>query len=257
MRYNVNGRQAYSVLKKADEIKVYYEDRDKIMDFVEKIPEATIILDYTGTQKEWKLWQMYSEKFAEFHVMLHDLYLAPEFNEAGINWYWFYPITSFYELNMIVKLKPSYVILGAPLCFDLKKVKNIVGDIPVRLVANIANMFNIPNIEFDSVCGPWIRPEDVSKYEEYVQAIDFAEANTAREETLLQIYKYDQKWPGNLNLLIDYLNINVDNRAFPDEFGEIRTTCGQRCQSGSGCRFCHRALSFAKTLKTSGAKDRT
>ena len=37
MRYCVSGRQPYSVMKRADEIKVAYADRDRIMDFVEKI----------------------------------------------------------------------------------------------------------------------------------------------------------------------------------------------------------------------------
>ena len=37
MRYCVSGRQPYSVLKRADEVKVAFRDRDRIMDFVENI----------------------------------------------------------------------------------------------------------------------------------------------------------------------------------------------------------------------------
>jgi hypothetical protein len=39
-------------LKKADEIKVAYIDRDRILDFVEKIPNSTIILDVPGDESD-------------------------------------------------------------------------------------------------------------------------------------------------------------------------------------------------------------
>jgi hypothetical protein len=35
MHYCVNGRQPYSVLKKADEVYVQHRDKDRIIDFVE------------------------------------------------------------------------------------------------------------------------------------------------------------------------------------------------------------------------------
>ena len=45
MKYCVAGRQPYSVLKKADEVKVQYRDIDRILDFIEKIPDKIVILE--------------------------------------------------------------------------------------------------------------------------------------------------------------------------------------------------------------------
>ena len=86
MRFCVSGRQPYSVIKRADEIKFTYNDRDRIMDLVEKYPEKTVILDVPGHEGDWKLWEMYSEKFHEFYIALHDLSRVPEFNQAHIKW---------------------------------------------------------------------------------------------------------------------------------------------------------------------------
>ena len=125
MKYCISGRQPYSVLKQADEIKVKYNDKDRIIDFVEKIPNKTIILDMPEFDVDYDTWRMYDEKFEGGFVLgLHHLTRADEMNIEGIKWYWPYPITSFYELNAIMELSPSYVMVGMPLSFDLDKVFN-------------------------------------------------------------------------------------------------------------------------------------
>ena len=262
MRFCVNGRQPYSVIKKADEIKFNYNDKDRILDFVEEYPDKVIILDVTNQEGEWKLWQMYSEKFAEFHIALHDLSRASEFNNAGVNWYWPYPITSYYELDMIVNLHPSYIMIGPPLSFDLDQMVNHLYDpydgthlIPVRMVANVAHPNYLPPNGVHGICGQWIRPEDVQLYSTRVQCLEFDNVDLNQEEVMLHIYKENKEWPGNLNLLIQKLNFNVDNRAIPEELGERRMNCGQRCWRNGSCQLCIHAFQFADQIrKTSLAR---
>ena len=250
MRYCVSGRQPYSVMKRADEIKVAYNDKDKIFDMIEKVPEAVVILDFIGNEKEWRTWEMYSEKFKEFYVMLHDLNDYQEFNENGIKWYWPYPITSFYELRKVADLGPAYLMLGAPLTFDLETAKRCANGIPFRMIVNIAQPDYLPTAPYgDGVCGSWVRPEDQEVYGKYIQCFEFDEVNLTQEETLLHIYKEVKLWQGNLNLLIKRLNYNIDNRLIEASFGTLRTDCGQRCMSGSACNFCNRAFHTAKTLR--------
>ena len=258
MRYCVSGRQPYSVMKKADEIKVAYIDRDRIMDFIEKIPNKTIILDVPGDEAEWNTWTMYSEKFYEFYIALHKLERAKDFNRHNIKWYWPYPITSFYELNMIIKLHPSYLMIGPPLSFDLERVLNCSYDdnsiensspIPLRMVVNVAHPKYLPDNDEHGICGQWVRPEDSQLYSSRVQCFEFDEVDLQQEATLLHIYKENKEWPGNLNLIIQRLNFNVDNRAIPEELGERRMSCGQRCWSGSRCHLCVSAFKFAEQLR--------
>jgi hypothetical protein len=256
MRYCVSGRQPYSVLKKADEIKVNYIDRERIFDFVENIPNKTIILDVPGDEAEWETWAMYGEKFNEFYIALHNLKRYEEFAGHGVKWYWPYPITSYYELNKIIALKPSYLMIGPPLSFDLERVRALAyadGDatpIPLRMVCNNAKPDYLPKVPGqDGVCGQWVRPEDAAHYEFAVQCFEFENVDLKQEETLLAIYKENQTWPGNLNLIIQNLNFNVDNRVVPIDMVAARTNCGQRCFSTSSCKLCISALKFADQLR--------
>ena len=258
MRFCVSGRQPYSVLKRADEIRVAYADRDRILDFVEKIPNKTIILDVPGDEADWNTWAMYNDKFDEFYIAIHKLSRAGEFNYHNIKWYWPYPITSFYELDMIVSLHPSYLMIGQPLTFDLQKVISKVYDdgcdeneeyIPLRMTVNIAHPEYLPDNGISGICGQWVRPEDADAYGEYVRCFEFANVDLKREEVLLHTYKENKNWPGNLNLLIQRLNYNVDNRAISEDLCNKRMNCGQKCWSGSACRLCVTELMFAEALR--------
>ena len=64
-------------MKKADQIKVRWEDRDRIIDFVEKLPDKVIILEVKAVPevKDFETWKMYTEKFKEFYIASHDLRL--------------------------------------------------------------------------------------------------------------------------------------------------------------------------------------
>lgn len=250
MLYSVNGRQPYSVLQRADEIKVKYEDREILLDFLEKIPDKRIVLSVYGVDaNDWDLWKVYSEKFEDFMIALFDLDRWEEFNEHGIKWYWPYPITSFYELSTLIKLNPSQIMLGAPLTFDLERARDLT-DIPFRMIPNVAALKYIPAAEKShGVFGQWVRPEDVKIYEEYISVFEFDKVDLSQEELMLRVYKEDQHWPGNLNLLLQDFNVNVDNRGIEDKLAEKRINCKQRCLSGGACRLCEREILFVDFIR--------
>lgn len=252
MKFCVSGRQPYSVLKRADEIKVMYQDKDIILDFINSIPDKEIILDVPDVEADFKLWHVYDEKFKAFYIALHNLTRAKELNKENIKWYWPYPITSFYELREVVYLNPSYIMIGAPLSFDLKAVVEITKEIPIRMIANMAKpAYLITDNDSYNITGQWIRPEDVDAYSEYISTIEFdgISNNLQREETLLHIYKEVGSWPGNLNLILEEFNYNVDNRAIPEELVAVRMNCGQRCMRDGACRRCYNSIIFADKLR--------
>ena len=248
MRFCINGRQPLSIIKMADEIKFSYNDRDKIFDLIEQCPEKTIILE-SGNENNWKNLQMYNEKFKEFYIALRDIHQFAEFNKNNIKWYWPYPITSYYELEMIANLKPSYIMIGPPLTFDLDKVNSLIYPIPLRMTVNAAHPLYLPTNGKYGIHGQWVRPEDIARYGEKVRCFEFDEcASLSEEETYLRTY-LNQQWPGNLNLLIKKLNYNVDNRAIPEDLGEKRMNCGQKCCAGSSCHLCDSAFLFADMVR--------
>ena len=252
MKFSVESRQPYSVLKDADEIRVMYKDKEILMDFIEKIPNKDIVLELPPKEEiSVEVIKMYQEKFTNFYIALHKLDQYEFMNNNNIQWYWPYPITTYFELHKIINLKPAYVLLGAPLCFDLPKVKEIVGEIKLRMVVNKAlpdyliTSFSDINIE-----GPYVRPDDVKLYEDIIDVMEFEVdyGNYKKEEALLRIYKTGE-YSGNLNLIIDNLNVDVDNRIIESSFGEKRICCGQKCLRNKTCRFCINSIILANNIR--------
>lgn len=73
---------------------------------------------------------------------------------------------------------------------------------------------------------------------------------------MFHIYQENGYWPGNLNLLFTNFNVNVDNRGLPEEIGETRANCGQRCMANSNCRFCETAVKFSNALRKKHYDDK-
>ena len=254
MNFCVDGRHSYSVLKQADEIRVAYRDKGILMDYIEKVPDKTIILDIPTEEFEnvnINEILMYSEKFSNFYACIHKLEHFLIFANNNINWYWAYPITSFFELRAILKLQPSQILLAAPLTFSLPQVKKLCSDIKIRAVANSAvPKYLIVSMYKDNVAGFWIRPEDVDTYAQYIDTIEFDVnyGDYKKEAILLDVYK-SRSWPGNINLLIDNLNRNISNIAIPNDFAEKRIACGQACMVNGVCKYCNNALKVAEDIR--------
>lgn len=248
MKYCVSGRQQRITLSKADEIKMLYKDRERLIDYISDFSDKIFVVQIPKEEQEidWTLLSMFKEKTKEFYLAIQNLNLVNGIFEKGFKFYWDYPIFTWYELEGIAALNPSYLYLGPPLSFSLEKVKSKYN-IPIRLCANLAYDAYIPRE--NGIYGSWIRPEDIEEYSKWVETIEFVTDDLGKEATLLQVYKENKVWPGNLNLLITNLNYNIDNRAIPEEIGEIRANCGQRCKQGERCNFCGTAFNFATSIR--------
>lgn len=117
------------------------------------------------------------------------------------------------------------------------------------MVVNVAHPAYLPLENTNGICGQWVRPEDAKLYSTRINCFEFDEVDLKQEEVLLHIYKDNQEWPGNLNLIIKKLNYDVDNRGLIEEVGKRRMTCRQRCWGNSNCHLCVSAFKFAEALK--------
>lgn len=248
MKYCVSSRQSKNILEQADEIRINYKDINYLIDLLinEKLKNKTFIIDIPKDMKiDWQKIKTYNANY-NIIICLYDLCHLNICQEYNLKYYWAYPITTMYELMGLIDLKVSYLFLGAPLCFMLDKCVNKT-DIPIRLCPNLAYDAYIPRD--NGIFGSWVRPEDVKDYEKYVYCFDFVGVDLKEEMALLNIYKNQKNWPGNLNLLIKNFNVNVDNRALPDKIGYLRTNCQQRCMGNGTCRFCETAIRFANQIR--------
>ena len=243
MNFCISVRHQDQVRKKADELMIDYIDINILYDLIEQYPKKKYVVRIPrGEEINWQELKIFSTK-CKLVLAIEDLHMAKECKKRLLDFFWAYPITSYYELQGVLKLGVKEVLLGAPLYFDLtmKELK----DVKVRLVANLCYEDYIPRA--DGIQGTYVRPEDVDRYEEYVDTLEFRTDGLTQEATLLDIYKR-REWGGNLNILLTNLGCDVDNRAIPDEFAPARIQCRQNCMRTGTCHFCETAIKFSKTL---------
>lgn len=249
MKYCVSNRQPKQLLEKADEIKVQYSDIARIKNYIEDYPNKSFVYEIPknilNSNIEWSKIKEYAEK-ADFKLAIKNLNLATECHNRNISFYWDYPVFTYYELRSLIKLNPCYIILNAPLFFDLENV-NKITKIPIRLSPNLAYDAYIP--KDNGIYGTWIRPEDVDNYSKYVNILEFVGVTTEQEATLFHIYQENKTYPGNLNFLFTNFNYHVDNRSLPEDLGIRRMTCGQRCMVHGTCHYCETIMNHANLIK--------
>lgn len=250
MKYCLSARQPDAILKKADEIKIELRDFKAIPEYVEKFPDKTLILEFVNDLPEdfdWEEIQVYNDKMnGNLICALSDLGLVLECQLRNIRFYYKYPVTSFFELEGLKELGVCYILVGTPLLFDLKTAANY--QIPLRAIPNLAYEPYI--VRKNGIIGGWIRPEDSNTYGQYIDTFEFyAPKSLNKEASIYKVYAENGTWPGNLNLLIDNLNFDFDNRLLYDaeNFAERRMSCQQKCLKGRSCHYCIDQLQFPDT----------
>lgn len=252
MKYCLSARQPVSVLKQADEIMVEFRDYRIISDFFADYPDKVIILDIPVDKMNVEIepiLKAYTEASDNFVCRLSSV--RPEatrfFKENDIKFYYAYPVDNYYDLKALDDLGVEYARIAPPLTHDMKHTGYF--GCQIRAVPNVAYDAYIPRE--NGIIGGWIRPEDVEYYEEGIDVFEFEGGlNLEQEKTMFEIYSQKKEWKGNLNILITNLNENVTSVGLPDEFGQIRATCRQRCTRNGTCHYCESAFRLANALET-------
>lgn len=244
MKYCLSSRQEKSYLEQADEIIVNYRDRNIIYDFVEDYPNKPIILRVPKEEVDFEEIKTFASK-TKIICCLENIYMSIECQDAGIDFFYAYPVTSYFELQGLKELGVCQAYIGIPLFFDLPNVKKI--GVPLRAVPNVAYEPYIPRE--NGICGQWIRPEDVEVYEEYIDTFEFRFDELSQERALFRIYAQQHRWPGEISDIIRNFNAEGLNRLVYDEIGKIRLSCKQKCQSGHPCTLCERSIKFGDVVR--------
>lgn len=251
----ISCRHPLTMLRKASEIRVDYKDIERLADFVTEDWTCTADINIYIPRDQLIDWNKINIYKNNLNIILafEDTFSFKNAAEQGYKYFWSYPVTTWYELRGLIDLGVCQVLLDAPLYFQLPRVKRACGDIEIRLVVN--RCFNNYMPRKEGVCGTYVRPEDVEIYSEYVDHMEFDTDHLQKEATLWNVYN-EGRWPGNLNLLLDYLVENVDNRglnilpSFEEKvFAKRRINCGQRCQEDSGnCHFCYSVFKLVNAI---------
>lgn len=165
--------------------------------------------------------------------------------DNNIRFYFKHYITSYYELRTAIALGAEYIIPGAPLFFEMNRLKYF--KVKLRAIPNLAYFDGY--MRKNGVVGTWIRPEDLALYENYIDTIEFYAETKEKEKLLLDIYCDKKEWLGTLNDLVHNFDYKGFNNMFDQEVAKRRLNCGQRCQKNNSCHSCFWALELADPEK--------
>lgn len=258
MKFCLSYVRGSGLLDTADEISIWYQPgrATELIDFIQKHQNQRIILkigyqdnsnsSWFSTNKEYELINAIKEKYTGANIAVEFFTKDSEFNLKNLIVPYFFstPISTFDQLHYYIDKGVSDVILESDICFSLKCAKTICSNhgVKIRIDPRRASS-SAPS--YDPLTHFFIRPEDLSALDNYIDVIFF---DTINQDIYYNIYFKDKEWFGDLQDLIEGLNFSVDNRCIIPSFGTIRATCSKKCKSTGKCNICPQIYSISKKL---------
>jgi len=148
----------------------------------------------------------------------------------------------------LIELGVSDIYITEELGFELDKIATIAHKKGIQIRA-FPNICQSGSVSMPSLKSFFIRPEDVSIYESYIDVLEFF-GNEEKQSILYKIYK-DKKWFGKLKEIIPNFDSELDSRFIIPHFAKQRIKCGKKCLKGGKCKICERIEQLSKTLEKS------
>lgn len=245
IKFCLDSRVSSKYRKKAQELYIEYRDFKSIPNYLEEDYEnITLIIDAPVQLTVEQLGELkrYTRHKENIILALHSYNQLTEDYE-GLKWYLMVPCNSFMEAKALQDAGAEYIVLGETLFFDITRLKDY-GIKNVRIMVNQASHSPVPRK--NGICGPWIRPEDLAMYDIFDQTIiEFPGCMPSKEEALYRIYAEEHRWAGELDYIIDNINVKTPNRMLPSEFTTHRLNCRQRCNT---CHICPNLIRLANNI---------
>lgn len=257
MKYCINYTKTSKILNEVDEITIRYNHLDStLFELLNKDKRINIAIDENNIEdfrnnNEIINIQKYKQDNNNLKIyiklkiknddLIEDLKSAniPYFLEVyAFNWDLFWGL-----LNLGV----SDIYITEDLGFELNKIAEIAHnkEIQIRAFPNIAQSQWKTT---DGIKQFFIRPEDVSAYEDYIDILEFYGEQT-NQDLFYSIYAKDKKWFGPLQEIIIGLNSDLDSRFMLPDFGKHRIACKKKCEKGEPCNICNQIIELSKLLK--------
>lgn len=255
MKYAINFHRSFRYMNEVDEIILHYDDKNyNIIEFLkDKKQEQRIVLDVTEIEdiKDYiKIFSIAQKEHQNFAIKLSmkQEWVVADLYEENISFFFEEFVDTWDKLVSLVKLNVSDVYIVSDLGFDLQDVSTFCKKhkVNIRVFPNIAQVSSKIN-NLDKIKSFFIRPEDMSIYEQYVDICEFF-GDLDRQSVLYEIYT-KQSWLGNLNDLILNLKMSLYSKTVVPMFAEARVNCKKRCIKGKKCSLCDRVLETAKLLE--------
>lgn len=150
------------------------------------------------------------------------------------------------KLVALCERKVSDVYITGELGFKMSLAREIADryQVNLRVVPNCPTISGFKPLvvsKEEALTSFWIRPEDLFKYEDYIDIVEFYAINN-EQPTYYNIYFQDKKWEGNMSALTCGV-LDLENATLISSFTEFRINCGKACLRNR----CHACSRFAIT----------
>ena len=215
-------------------INIYIENIDECLQY--KIVEKMINLKKENPEINYALkFSMYN-KDLPFDKMIKE----------NIKFYFNVYISQWEDLLQMLDLGVSDIYITEDLGFELNKVKKVCENkVQIRAFPNVAQKSwdKIPDLK-----SFFIRPEDVEKYEPYIDVLEIY-GDRKKHDILFKIYSKNKQWFGKLNEIITGFNSDLDSKFMTPRFADKRIRCSRECLKGGKCMICEHIEELSKNLE--------
>lgn len=252
MKYCMRYSRTFRYLDEIDELNIDFKRSDAgLPNFLDKYKDKTINISLTGEyeDKDVELLINLYRKYGNLKVKLpmKDIDSIEKLRRCGVPFFFTDTFDDWDKLNEAFALEPTDVYIVNYLGFCLKNVAEMAHSrgIDVRVVPNLAqsrwrNQLGLRKF--------FIRPEDTSIYEQYVDVFEIF-AESGRESVYYDIYANMGYWFGDLNEIIYNLVDSIDSRCLLPNWGKYRLNCGKECIKDGNCEICDKLLTLSEALK--------
>lgn len=245
--------------QKNTEININYKPKIKeLQDFILRYPQKRINLifnrwDDFQKQRDPALIQALRKKYPTCNLVMrlpsYSGQIQDILSEKQLPHYYYILADKWDIFNGLLEKNITDIYIVEDLCFFMDKIKAKKEEkgIHIRTFCNICQK---SWQETNPLQTFFIRPEDISLYEGYIDTIEFFNAiqNKSALNILYDLYNNKQRWTGPLNEIIQGFDIDVNSTYIVPSFGERRLNCEKRCNF-SLCSFCSNISELAKILE--------
>lgn len=250
----------WSSVKEADE---QSQLKIQILNFAKKYKDKAIIIEFDFLDESdipflKKIYNQNSNCTISIPFnSYYNKYLCPVLKNNNIHFMFSDIVTCWRDFRIFLKEKPSQILIGNELCFNLPTIHKIAAenDCLIRVIPNFVprNAAISPFQEF------FLAPEDLDILQDTIDVVEIirytedSKGNLINTSLpLIHIYKIDKQWMGNLNEIITNLDESIPNQGIiRPNFAERRSTCKQKCLYNK-CNFCNIVKDLAYTAKEQG-----
>ena len=267
MKYCVRYSRKFNYIDKVDEFKIVYKpNHEKLLAFLELYSKKRIIISFTVDDIQEIVLSKCLEKYTSLENKNFAFLLPPineenkviislfikELKKSNIEYFFNEKLYSIDKVWEIISLGVSDVYICGELGFELKSISKRIHDagVKIRIHPDVAQS---TAVSVDPLTKFFVRPEDIYKYNDYVDVCEFFAEDKIRDNLLYSVYAKEHRWYLNLNDIILGLDCEpVSNISISKQFGTVRLNCRKRCMREGGCAICTRCIELSRKLEEKG-----